>query len=139
MKVLLDINVVLDVLADRAPFAEDAASVMSLLEAEEVDGFVAAHTITTIHYLLTKHTGKRVAKRAVLDLLKLVTVVAVDQDRLLHGLALDWDDFEDAVQVACAEKAEVDYLVTRDKKLFRKSDVPTLSPPELLALVSGPP
>ena len=53
----------------------------------------------------------------------------------VSDLALNWTDFEDAVQAACAEKAEADYLVTRDKKGFRRSPVKTVTPAELLALI----
>ena len=134
MRVLLDINVILDVLADREPFADAAAGVLALLEHQTLEGCIAAHTVTTLHYLLQKSLGKRRAKRAIMDLLKLVTVVPVDHDRLLHALAMDWSDFEDAVPNACAEKAEAEYIVTRDAKHFRRSDVPTIAPPALLAL-----
>ena len=48
---------------------------------------------------------------------------------------MNWTDFEDAVQAACAEKAEVDYLVTRDKTGFKKSAVRPVTPSELLALI----
>ena len=41
------------------------------------------------------------------------------------------------LQAACAAKAEIDYLVTRDRTGFAKADVPVASPAELLALVSG--
>ena len=42
---------------------------------------------------------------------------------------------DQAVQAACAEKAEADYLVTRDKKGFQRSPVKTVTPAELLALI----
>lgn len=66
----------------------------------------------------------------------MIRVVPVDEDRIRHALALDWTGFEDAVQAACAEKAEADYLVTRDKRGFKKSPVKTVTAPELLALIS---
>ena len=135
-RVLLDINVVLDVMASREPFATDAEAVLRLVEARVIDGLIAAHTITTLHYLLAKHMGRAKVTRTLNDLLHLVTVVPVDEDRIRHALALNWTDFEDAVQAACAEKAEVDYLVTRDKKGFKKSPVRTVTPAELLALIS---
>ena len=69
------------------------------------------------------------------DLLHVVGVVPVDEDRVRHALALNWTDFEDALQAACAEKAEADYLVIRDKKGFRQSPVKTVTPAELLALI----
>ncbi len=133
-RVLLDINVVLDVLANREPFADEAEAVLQRVESRAIDGLVAAHTITTLHFLLAKHLSKTRTRRVLTDLLHLVQVVAVDEDRIRHALALSWSDFEDAVQAACAEHAQADYLITRDKRGFRKSAVKILTPAELLAL-----
>lgn len=54
MKLFLDTNVVLDVLARRAPWERDAATLFSLIEAGRANGFVAPHGLATIHYLLRK-------------------------------------------------------------------------------------
>ncbi len=134
-RVLVDVNVLLDVLADREPFAADAQAVLARIEEGTLEGLVAAHTMTTLHYLLLKHLGKARSRRALLDLLQLLRVVAVDEDRLRHALGLNWADFEGAVQAACAEKAEADYVVTRDKRGFAKSAVKPISPAELLVLL----
>lgn len=136
IKVLLDINVVLDVLASREPFADEAEAVLRLVEARTIEGLVAAHTITTLQVLLAKHMGKAKARRVITDLLHLVRVVAIDEDRVRHALALNWPNFEDAVQAASAEAAEADYLVTRDKKGFKKAPVKVVTPAELVALIS---
>ena len=138
MKLFLDTNVVLDVLADRKPYADDAAFVLSVVEEGEAEGFIAAHTATTLFYLLQRDLGQRKAKSALSDLLKLVEVVAVDHDRLLQAMAMNWNDFEDAVQAACAAKAEVDYLVTRNPSDFAKSHLDVITPPELVAALSTP-
>jgi predicted nucleic acid-binding protein len=135
-RVLLDINVVLDVLANRMPFVDEAEAILRQVEARAMEGLVAAHTITTLHFLLARNLGKAKARKVLTDLLHVVRVVPVDEDRIRHALALNWTDFEDAVQAACAEKAEADYLVTRDKKGFKKSPVKVVTPAELLALVS---
>lgn len=134
-KVLLDINVVLDVLADRQPFADDAVAVLARIEKGSLQGFLAAHSVTTLHSLLSKHLGKAKARRVLTDLLQLLGIVPVDEDRLRHALALAWNDFEDAVQAACAEKVEADWLVTRDKRGFKRSAVKPVTPSELLALM----
>lgn len=136
IKVLLDINVVLDVLASREPFADDAEAVLRLVEARTIEGLVAAHTITTLQFLLAKHMGKAKTRRVLTDLLHLIRVVAVDEDRVRHALALNWPSFEDGLQAASAEHAEADYLVTRDKKGFKKAPVKVVTPAELLALIS---
>ena len=138
MKLFLDTNVLLDVLTDRTPFADDAAVLLSLIERGDAKGFIAAHTATTLFYLLHKAVGLRRAKRALTDLLKLLEVVPVDHDRLLHALAMNWKDFEDAVQAACAAKAEVAYLVTRNQADFSGSDLDVISPAELVAALRPP-
>jgi len=134
MKVFLDTNVILDVLANREPFVSDSSAVLSLIESRRVEGFVAAHTITTLFYLLRKEVGGAKARSVLMDLFRVLEIVAVDQDRISQALAMDWDDFEDAIQASCATSVEVDYLLTRDQKGFRSSQVPVLSPGEFVAL-----
>ena len=134
-RVFLDINVILDVLANREPFADEAEAVLRQVEARAIEGLVAAHTITTLHFLLAKYVGKAKVRKVLTDLLHVVRVVPVDEDRIRHALAMNWTDFEDAVQAACAEKAEAEYFVTRDKRGFKKSPVKIVTPAELLALV----
>jgi hypothetical protein len=58
----------------------------------------------------------------------------VDQDRILQAFAMDWSDFEDALQAACAVKIEADYLLTRDHRGSSMAAVSVLSPAEFLAM-----
>lgn len=133
-RVLVDINVVLDVLFMREPFVKEGAALFGRIESGDVRGYIAAHTITTLYYLGAKRLGREKCRKLVLDVLRLFEVVAVDEKRLRYALELSWNDFEDAVQAACAEDAGVDFLVTRDRKGFRASAVTVVSPGELLAL-----
>ena len=134
MKLFIDTNVILDVLADREPSTDESAAIFSLIEKDVIAGYIAAHTATTVFYLLHKELGLKRAKRALMDLLKIVEVVPVDHDRLLQALAMNWDDFEDAVQAACAAKIDSDYLITRNREDFARADVTVRSPAEFLAL-----
>ena len=138
MRLFLDVNVILDVLAKREPWFEDSAAVLSLLEADEFEGIAAAHSITTLFYLASKHLGQRRATARLLDLLKLISVAPVDQDTILKGLALGWSDFEDALQMLCATTASADYLVTRNKRDFDSDSIPVVTPAELLAILRSP-
>ncbi|MEH2141490.1 type II toxin-antitoxin system VapC family toxin [Nostoc sp.] len=49
MRVLIDTNVVLDFLQEREPFVQDAARLFERIDAGEVQGFIAATTITNIY------------------------------------------------------------------------------------------
>ncbi len=134
MKVLLDVNVVLDCLADREPFSGPAAGILVLAEQGSVRAYVAAHTVTTLFYLLARDLGAEVATFAVLDILDLVDVVTVDRKRMLQALAMDCEDFEDALQAACAIAIEADYLVTRDPSGFPPLAAEVILPEPFLVL-----
>lgn len=135
IRALYDVNVVLDVLVARDPFVRSAKAALQLSVDSVVTGIIAAHTVTTLHYLIGRQIGAKRADEAVTDLLGLFTVAAVDDDRLRQALAFGWSDFEDAVQAACAEAARADYLVTRNKRDFRRAHVKALTPAEFVALV----
>ena len=132
MKLFLDTNVLLDVLAQREPWVQDAATLLSLVDSGQVQGVVAAHTITTLHYLLSKHLGRAKAATALVELVDLVTIATVDASVIQKGLALGWDDFEDAVQAVCALQIGADYFVTRNKQDFSALSIPVVTPSEVL-------
>ena len=128
MRILLDINVVLDVVLARDPWAADAARLLGAVERGEHEGWVAAHTVTTVHYLVARARDRRAVVLAVTDLLDVVSVAPVGDAELRRALVLDLPDFEDAVQAACAMALGADALVTRDARGFAGLEVPVLTP-----------
>jgi len=137
MRLFLDINVILDVLAEREPWVEDSAVVLSLLDDPDTEGFVAAHSITTLFYLLSKHLGRDQAITVLLDLLEYLAVIELDQELLLRALSLGWEDVEDAVQGISAQRARADYLVTRNPSDFGAISLPVVTPSELVAILDS--
>jgi predicted nucleic acid-binding protein len=136
MKLLLDINVILDILFDRHPHVAASALVWTAVEAGRINGFVAAHGVTTIYYLIRQQRGAAAARRTIASILKVLDVAAVDFDVIQAGLVLAWSDFEDAVTAAAAEAAGCDAIVTRDPKGFPDSPVRILTPDTAAALVA---
>jgi predicted nucleic acid-binding protein len=135
MKLLLDINLLLDVLLQREPWAEPAASLLSRIERGEASGFVAGHTLTTVHYVVSRARDRQLAAAAVTDLLRFLDVVPIEKIDSSQALVLPTDDFEDAVQAAAALKIGADCIVTRDEEGFRGLTIPSLNPGEVLALL----
>ncbi len=108
-RVLLDVNVVLDVLLDRAPFADASSAVWAAIEQGEAEA-----------------------------LLSVFDVAAVDGPVLNAALALKWTDFEDAVTAAGARRAKCDAIVTRNPHDFKGSPVRVLTPSEAVAWLAAP-
>lgn len=50
MKIMCDVNMIIDVLFSREPFVADAYKVMKLCEEHKIEGFVSASSVTDIFY-----------------------------------------------------------------------------------------
>lgn len=136
MKLLIDINVILDMVLGRKPWSAEAAELLTAVQEGRAEGCVAAHTITTAHYIIAKAQGKQAANRAISDLLRIVEVVPVDQADFHQALVLGLSDFEDAVQAACALKAGADFIVTRDEAGFTDLAIPAQSAGMVVSLLA---
>lgn len=136
MKILFDTNVVLDVLLDRRPFSPVAAQLFARVERGEIEGFLGATTLTTVHYLLAKEIGADKALIAVRRLLSLFKVAKVDGKTLLLATELSLTDFEDAVLHESARLAGATMIVTRNGTDFQGGSLRVKAPDELEAALS---
>ncbi|HEX8030239.1 MAG TPA: PIN domain-containing protein [Vicinamibacterales bacterium] len=136
-RVLLDVNVVLDVLLDRKPFADASAALWSAIERGDAEGLLSAHAVTTLHYLNAKAVGIRMATETTEALLSVFNVAPVDEAVLRAAVSLEWPDFEDAVTAAGARRAKCDALVTRNPRDFRNATVRVLAPAEAVAWIEA--
>jgi predicted nucleic acid-binding protein len=135
MKVFLDTNILLDVLARRNPFFANAAKIWTMSEHGELDAFVSSFSFNNIYYIIRKAEGKTKAKKALRLLRAIFSSVAPDRQIMDQAIDSDIDDFEDAVQYYSAGRAHADYLITRNPRDFPADDLPIVSPDEFLALL----
>lgn len=132
MRVLVDLNVLLDVLQRREPHYAASADVLSRVAGGEIEGLVAGHAVTTIYYVVARYAGRGPAERAIDWLLRDLKVVAEDRELFLRARGLNIDDFEDAVVASAGEKSRCDWIVTRNVDDFENAPVPAVTPLELL-------
>ena len=130
--VLIDLNVLLDVLQKREPFYETSAGLLAAVETGQVQGFVAAHSITTLFYLIQKSRSAAEARASITNLLQFIQIAPVDQSTIEQALNLDFRDFEDAVQMISAVQCKMDCLVTRNVKDYQTALLPVMQPVDFL-------
>ena len=135
MRVLFDTNVILDVLLERYPFSEPAATLLSKVEKGEITGLVCATTLTTIYYLVSKALDRNKADECIDLLLYLFEVASVNRVVIETAKTLNSKDFEDAVVYASALHSGCSCVVTRNLKDFPESEIPVFSPEELLKVL----
>jgi predicted nucleic acid-binding protein len=130
--ILIDINILLDVLQKREPFYETSAHLLASVETGRVKGLVAAHTITTLFYLIKKDRSSAEARAIITNLLQFIQIAPIDQSTIMQALNLDTHDYEDAVQMISAVQCKVDCLITRNIKDYQPALLPVLQPVDFL-------
>jgi len=131
MKVLFDINVVLDVLLNKAEFVKLSASLVSLVETKKLEGFLCATTLTTIDYLVTKNKNRKTARDSLHKLLKFFHIWDVNKQVLNLSVESSFKDFEGAVQYYSGKCSGVDCILTRNSKDYKNTKLPIYTPTEL--------
>jgi predicted nucleic acid-binding protein len=141
MKVFLDTNVVVDILARREPFHQDAEAIFLMIEQREFEAFVSAVSFTTIYYVLRRAFDRQHARGALRVIAELLSVVPCDASIIVQAIDSELRDFEDAVQYFSARAVEAEVIITRNSRDF-PADAPSkpLTPREFLAAyASGEP
>ncbi len=132
MRLLIDTDVILDVALGREPWASSSGRILDLCQAGGVEGFAAWHTISNVHYIISPKRKSR-AMGFMVGLLDFIRIAPVAHEDMLFALEQDLPDLEDAMQVAAAVACRASRIVTRNRKHYRKSIVPAVTPARLLA------
>ncbi len=132
MRVLLDTNILLDVLLKRDPWVTQSSAVWQAHDQDKITAQVMACAITDIFYVARRLAGLQTAHTAARLCLQTFEICAVDHQALEQAQMLSGNDFEDNLQIACAGLANLDAIITRDKKGFQASTIPILTPAKLL-------
>lgn len=132
ISVFLDTNILVDLIADRRPFSKHAIEIFKSAEERKIQLYTSSHSIATTHYLLKKYVEEKELRDILSNLLEFLVVIPVDLDVLKKGLRSKHKDFEDAIQILCASSiAGIDFIVTRNTKDFKTSDIAVLTPDEM--------
>lgn len=137
MRVLIDLNVILDVLMDRQPHAEMSARVLAQVETGRVEGYCCAASFDTLDYLLAKAFDQPVQRRHLHTVRRLLPVAAVDAAVIDAAITLDWDDFEDAIVHESARLAGATAIVTRNPRDYAAATLTIYSPAEFYAALAS--
>lgn len=135
MRVLVDTNIVLDLLLDRAPFSKAATLIFTQIEQSRVEASLCATTLTTIEYILGQSMSAGKARSTLHRLFEIFDITTVNRSVIHEALQSKMSNFEDAVLAHSANLAGMDAIVTRNTKDFKHSPVKAFDPEEFLAVL----
>jgi predicted nucleic acid-binding protein len=130
-KILIDLNVIIDFLNKRKNH-KSASQVIDLCVKKKVTGYVCAHEITTLAYFLRKKSGYKKVKLVLNEIFEIFKVISVSKKILTQALLSEINDYEDAVIEKSALLKNIDFIISRNIKDFKKSRIKTISPVEFL-------
>lgn len=133
MTALIDTCVIVDALQSREPFAQDAQTIFLLVANQQCTGYITAKSVADIYYLTHKVLHSDSETRKVMSkLFSLFSILDTTDMDCRKALSSEISDYEDAIMVESAIRSDVDVIVTRNIRDYKKSGVRILSPEEFL-------
>jgi predicted nucleic acid-binding protein len=134
--VFLDTNVLIDFLADRQPFSLDAAILFDFSLKRKATLYVSAVSYNNMYYVMQQSRSHTATIKLLNELFDLTVIVPVTKEVISNSLNSDFKDFEDAIQYHGAKTVrQIDCIVTRNTKDYRKSSIPVLTPREAVTMI----
>ena len=133
-RVLIDTNIILDAAMSERPGWAAATLLLDEIAYGETTGLVVATSLKDIYYVLAKYAGEPAARSFTAAALDALEVVAVDEAICRAAASSNEPDFEDGIVRACAESADVDFIISRDESAFRRSKIKRVTAQEYLDL-----
>ena len=131
-KLLVDTNIMLDLLARRAPFHNEAAALFSLADRQVISLSISSLSLANTHYVLSRFKSQTEAKKIIRDFKVLVQVLSFDDKIADLALNSEYKDFEDAIQYYTAIENGQDGIISRDHQGFQKSKIPVMTAGEFI-------
>jgi len=133
-KIFLDANILLDFILKREEY-DKARDIIQIIRDGNAEGFVTPSIVHILGYWLTKAYDSEKAKELILLLLEEIKVIDIPHEITILALASKIDDIEDALQYYSAIHHNLDFFISRDKKLKKSSVValPVYTPHEFLS------
>jgi predicted nucleic acid-binding protein len=132
-KVFLDTNIIIDLLAKRKPFFNDAAKLFSIADKQHITLYCSALSIANIYYIVFRNKNNADTNKVIKNLLSLLKPLPLNNDIILSSLNnTSFLDFEDAIQYHTAIAFETDIIITRNIIDFKTAKIPVLSSKEII-------
>ena len=136
MRILADTNIILDVLLKREPHIKAAQIIMTKCADREITGYLAAHSIPNIFYVLRKNYSQEERRKFIRNLCEIFRISDLNAEKIMSAIDNEqFLDFEDYLQEECAVAETVDYIVTRNPADFKQSRVKVVEPDGFMKLL----
>jgi predicted nucleic acid-binding protein len=133
-KVFVDSDIILDLLAERLLFYEDAAKIFTWAYKRKIELYTTAVVLANVFYILRKANGNEKSKEQIKDLRLLVKILPIDENIVDMALSSKFNDFEDGLQYYAAKEQSLFGIITRNIKDYKIKDLVIQTPKEFVKI-----
>jgi hypothetical protein len=134
VKILVDVNVFIDVMTKRANWQGSLRTVNLARTSPAIEGWTSVLTVPLLYFFRLRVAEEKQARIDAQAAVKGFSLVPLTADIVDKALASALPDFEDNIQLMSAETIGADHIITRNKKHFQPAPVSVVNPEEWLAL-----
>jgi predicted nucleic acid-binding protein len=121
-KIFIDSDIILDLLAERELFYDNAARMFTLAYNKKIKLYTTAVIMANVFYVLRKLRGKEETKKRLKDLRLLVNILPINENIVDIALNSKFTDFEDALQYFTAKENNILAIITRNTDDYKTKE-----------------
>lgn len=139
MKLFFDSNVILDALSQRdTNYRSSRRLIMEYVASGFVKGYISSKQITDIYYTLRHYCSSEEERREMINvIIDTFEILPTTKSDIKYCVNSDFPDIEDALIDEICSVYCIKYLVTNDKKGFKKAKSTVFTPEEILSLLDA--
>lgn len=123
MKLLLDTNALIDLVACRAPFDADIRKLCIAASFGDVQLWASTQSFADAYYVLRRSASESAVKQALLATLEFILPCGTHAADVEPALRSDWHDIEDYLIAFSSRHIRADRLITRDGEMMQRSPI----------------
>jgi predicted nucleic acid-binding protein len=122
-KLFIDSDIILDLLAHRDPFYDNAAELFTFAYNGKIELYTTTVVLANVFYILRKPKGNEGAKQQLKDLRLLVNILPINANIVDMSLNSKFNDFEDGLQYFTAKENNLLAIITRNGEDYKVKDI----------------
>ena len=133
-KIFIDCNIIIDLLGKREPHYIFAAKLFSLVDDQIISGFTSPLVISNSFYILKKQIGNKQGYSQLKKIYDMLNIVKINKKITDNAFSNNYKDLEDDIHYFAALEANLDFLITRNKKNFKNNKIKILTAEEFIKI-----
>lgn len=137
ISLFIDSDIILDLFAKRHPHYNHAAKLFTLIDQKKTVAYSSPLVFANIHFILCKLMPHAQARQNLRKLKSLIKILPIDEKIIELALNSDFKDFEDSIQYHTAKCHAIQFLVTRNKKDYKRAEMNVCTAEEFLTMLNS--